>query len=433
MDIQFNYGKEGISLKLPDESIIYTSCYESENTDTREMMLHSISNPIGCQSLKLLLQKKKKGKIIIVVSDITRPIPYHSFLPELLTYILSQGIEKEEIILLIATGMHRASTLQEKIFMFGQYTVDNFQIIDHCAENFNDLITLPQKSWSGNEIKLNRHYVEAGFRILTGLVETHFMSGFSGGRKSICPGLVSLDTIQLFHGYNFLSHPNASNAILENNPCHMENTSVARACPADFSINIILDQKKKINSFFSGEQFDSHETAVNYVKEKSCKRVGDLADAVVTSCGGYPLDDTFYQCVKGLVNCLPALKENGEIIAFGGCAEGIGSQEYKQLMKKYSFRHNDFLNDIENGYFFIKDQWQLQMHIRVLKKIGQDNLHFYTAGIPQDELKLLSVNAHSVSGNMVTKSIQIQIDNLVSSGKRIAVFPEGPYCSPISK
>jgi nickel-dependent lactate racemase len=327
--------------------------------------------------------------------------------------------------------MHRASTLQEKIYMFGQSVVDNYTIIDHCAENTDELITLPGTSWSGNEIKLNRHYVEAGFRILTGLVETHFMSGFSGGRKSVCPGLASLDTIQLFHGYHFLNHPNASNTILEDNPCHLENTSVAKACPADFLINIVLDQKKKINRFFSGEQFDSHETAVDYVKEKSCKTVEEFADVVVTSCGGYPLDDTFYQCVKGFVNCLPALKENGEIIAFGGCSEGAGSREYEQLMKKYSFRQDDFLNDIKSGLFFVKDQWQLQMHTRVLKKVGQSNLHFYTAGIPQDELRLLSVNAHAVHENVLEQSIQMQIDSLVASGKKFAVFPEGPYCSPI--
>ena len=433
MNIHFTYGKEGLNLKLPDESIVYTSNYESADIDAGKMMLHSILNPVGSQSLSKLLQKRKKGKIVIVVSDITRPIPYHSFLPELLTYIIDQGIRKDEIILLVATGMHRASTLKEKVYMFGQYIVDNYLIIDHRAENIDELITLPGKSWSGNEIKLNRHYVEAGFRIITGLVETHFMSGFSGGRKSICPGLVSLDSIQLFHGYNFLNHPNASNAILEDNPCHQENTSVARACPADFSINIILDQNKKINCFFSGEQFDSHETAISYVKENSCKKVEVLADAVITSCGGYPLDDTFYQCVKGLVNCLPAIKENGEIIAFGGCSEGTGSIEYKQLMKKYSFRTEDFLNDIKNGLFFIKDQWQLQMHIRVLKKTGQNNLHFYTSGISHDELSSLSVNAHSFPENMIEKSIQMHIDSIVASGKKIAIFPEGPYCSPIEK
>jgi len=431
MDVRFNYGKDEITLQLPDESIVYASCFEPAESDARELMMLSITNPIGCQPLSEIIKQRRKGKIVIVISDITRPIPYHSFLPDLLEYLLKQGIKKDEILLLIATGMHRVSTLQEKIYMLGKKIVDNYQIIDHQAENNNEIINLHEKSWSGNTIKLNRHYVEAGFRILTGLVETHFMAGFSGGRKAVLPGLASLDTIQRFHGYGFLNDPNASNANLENNPCHLESVSVAKACPADFSINIVLDQKKKINRFFSGEPFNSYDEAVNYVRGKTCKTVDEPADAAITSCGGYPLDATFYQCVKGLVNCLPALKANGTIIAFGGCSEGIGSTEYEQLMKKYSSRPDDFLSDIKAGRFFIKDQWQYQMHIRVLKKTGVNNLHFYTDNISPSDLSLLSVNAHAIPESLLVKSIQKQIDSLVASGKTIAVFPEGPYCSSI--
>jgi nickel-dependent lactate racemase len=256
------------------------------------------------------------------------------------------------------------------------------------------------------------------------------MAGFSGGRKSICPGLASLHTVQMFHGYTFLSHPNASNAVLEDNPCHLENTSIARLCPADFSINIVLDQHKKLNTIISGEQFLSHEATIAYVRDKCCKVVDSPADLVITSGGGYPLDATFYQCVKGFVNCLPALKDKGEIIAFGSCTEGVGSHEYETLLKKYAFRQDDFLEDIKNEVFFIKDQWQFQMHLRVLKKIGQPNLHFYTSNLSQEELQLLSVDAHSVSRANLIDSMQSQIDKAIASGKQIAVLPEGPYCSP---
>jgi nickel-dependent lactate racemase len=143
------------------------------------------------------------------------------------------------------------------------------------------------------------------------------------------------------------------------------------------------------------------------------------------------LDETFYQCVKGFVNCLPAVKENGSIIAFGSCTEGIGSAEYESLMKTYSGRTDDFLKDIKEGRFFIKDQWQLQMQLRVLKKTGVNHLHFYTTAIPQKELELLSVHAHAVSKEDLAAAIQSQINEAVASGKTIAVLPEGPYCSPI--
>jgi len=274
-----------------------------------------------------------------------------------LEFLVQNGIKREEILIIIATGMHRPSTSDEKKKMFGEMIVKHYRIIDHNAENEVELIELKGKSWSGEKVRLNRYYVEAGFRILIGLVEPHFMAGFSGGRKAICPGLSSLDAIKKFHGYEFLNHPNASNAVLENNPCHNENSSVAWLCPSDFLINIVLDQRKKINAIISGDQFLSHQKAVEFVKEKSCVKVSEQADLAITSCGGYPLDNTFYQCVKGFVNGIPALKNDGELIAFGMCAEGIGSTEYEGIMKKHSHNYDQFIEDIKNNLFFIKDQW----------------------------------------------------------------------------
>jgi nickel-dependent lactate racemase len=432
MNIQFKYGKEELVLKVPADCQVYSSSYMQEDTVPEDMLLNSISDPAGCLSLRDELKKRRPGPVVIVVSDITRPIPYYTFLPTLLGYLIREGIRKNEILILVATGMHRASTPQEKVLMFGKDIVENYRIVDHDAENETDLAVLEGKTWSGASVKLNRHYIEAGFRIITGLVEPHFMAGFSGGRKAICPGLASLDTIRMFHGYQFLSDPNAANAVLTGNPCHLENTSVARLCPADFSVNIILDQSKKINKIISGEQFISHEKAIEYVRGRSCRTVPAPADLAITSGGGYPLDTTFYQCVKGMVNALPALKNNGKMIVFGSCTEGIGSPEYTQLVKKYSGRPDNFLHDISHGHFFIKDQWQFQMHIRVLEKIGLENLHFYTTGISIEELALLSVTPHAVSSETMAKSIQRQIDHAVASGKKIAVFPEGPYCSPVN-
>jgi nickel-dependent lactate racemase len=219
---------------------------------------------------------------------------------------------------------------------------------------------------------------------------------------------------------------------MEENPCNQENSSVARLCPPDYSVNVVLDQEKRINHIVSGELFASHFEAVKYVKEACCPVVAEEADLAVTSCGGYPLDATFYQCVKGFVNCLPAIKKQGEIIAFGSCMEGIGSPEFTGIMEKYSGNHRQFILDISRNSFFIKDQWQLQMLIRVLDKIGQDNLHFFTSNITNERLSLLSVHPHAVSVKELESSIQRQIDAAISSKKRVAVFPEGPYCSPYS-
>lgn len=394
------------------------------------MLLESIANPVGGNTLNELLLKKKAGKVVIVVSDITRPIPYSDFLPELILHIERSGIKKDEIIILIATGMHRASSHAEHLKMFGDFIVNNYHIIDHDCRVEEELQELEGMSWSGSKVILNKHYIEAGFRVVTGLVEPHFMAGFSGGRKAICPGLVSFDAVKKFHGYQFLSHPNAASTILNDNPCHMENTSIAQMCPPDFTINVVLDKNKKVNVIISGELFASHKKATDYVKEACCPPLLKPADIAITSSGGYPLDATFYQCVKGFVNCLPAVKENGEIIAFGSCLEGIGGLEYSELMKKYSNNYVQFIDDIKSGQIFIKDQWQLQMHIRAIDKIGTHNLHFYTSNISISDLSKLSVNPHSVLSENIEKSIQSHINKAIKKKKELAIFPEGPYCSP---
>ncbi len=431
MVISLQYGYDEISLQVPENSIVYQSNYENTQESPSAILLESVTNPVGGRPLDELLLKRKQGKVVIVVSDITRPIPYSEFLPQLLASIEATGIKKREIIILVATGMHRASTPEEHLKMFGEVIVGNYQIIDHNCNDEDTLEELEGESWSGSRVRLNKIYVHAGFRIVTGLVEPHFMAGFSGGRKAICPGLVSLDAVRKFHGYEFLSHPNASGGILNDNPCHMENTSIARLCPPDFAINIVLDNQKRVNTIISGELFESHGMAIEYVKKCCCPAVEKEADLVITTCGGYPLDATFYQCVKGFVNCLPAVKNMGEIISFGSCLEGIGSSEYAGLMKKYSGNHLRFIEDIKECQFFIKDQWEFQMHIRALEKVSEQNLHFYTSNIPQVELSMLSVKPHSLPIKLIEKSIQNIINQAAIEKRQIAIFPEGPYCLPI--
>ena len=155
------------------------------------------------------------------------------------------------------------------------------------------------------------------------------------------------------------------------------------------------------------------------------------ADLVLSSSGGYPLDTTFYQCVKGIVNTLPAVKKMGRIICFGSCAEGIGSKEYIETMNKYSGKSEEFITDISEREVFIKDQWQFQVHIRALRKLGEENIHFFTSNIDEDELGKLSVNPHYSPEKKIQQDIQLMIDKCIEENGLIAVLPEGPYCSPV--
>jgi len=432
MEVNLKYGRVNIPINVPDNSIVYKSIYPANTQSARALLQDALANPSQNYFLLEALSKRRDGKVLIVVSDFTRPIPYKHFLPLLLQGIENADVNREEILILVATGMHRASSLSEQIEMFGEEIVNNYNIVDHDAEDESNLAELDGLSWSGSRVSLNRHYLEAGFRIVTGLVEPHFMAGFSGGRKSVCPGIASLDAVRNFHGFAFLDHPNAKTACLKDNPLHEEALSVAHMVPADYAVHIILDQEKEVNQIICGDLFHAHEEAVEYVRACCCPVVKEEADFVLTSSGGYPLDATFYQCVKGVVNTLTAVKENGTIICLGACSEGIGSKEYTETMKKYSGRSEEFIRDISERQLFIKDQWQVQMHVRALRRLGEEHIHFFTSGIEQNELGSLSVNPHPLSEHEIQRKVQFLIDKCIADKGVIAVLPEGPYCSPIS-
>ena len=213
----------------------------------------------------------------------------------------------------------------------------------------DDLVELSGKTSSGNTVRLNRRFMQAGFRILTGLVEPHFMAGFSGGRKAVCPGLADLATLHSFHGYRFLA------------AYRWPATRISRETPApggfirgqpggiDFTLNVVLNRSRQVVRAFAGDLEAAHEAACQFVAAHACPPVRQEASVAITSSGGYPLNATFYQCVKGFVSCLPAVKTGGTIIAFGGCREGIGSEPYTQTMLAYAGRWAQFLREIADA------------------------------------------------------------------------------------
>jgi len=430
MNVQAPAGRDEIVLRIPDNAELYVSAYPVTTKPAVGLILEAIRTPIGTPPLLTALAARRPGDVVVVVSDFTRPIPYGDFLAPLLAEIASSGIPRSEILVLVATGMHRPSTVAERREMFGEEVVERYRIEDHRAEDNIGLAAVAGRSASGATIRLNRRFVEAGFRIVTGLVEPHFMAGFSGGRKAVCPGLSSLETVRNFHGAEFLADPKATNAILSGNPLHEESLSVARAAGVDFCLNVVLDKTRRLVRAYAGALEPAHEAACAFVRTCAVWPVRRPADIVLTGCGGYPLDATFYQCVKGFVSCLPAVREGGTIIAFGSCAEGVGSREYADLLKKYAGRFDDFLTDIKQPGVFTKDQWELQMQARALKKVGQEGLHFVSDGLSAEILAGLTVTGHPAERGKLGPAVQAVLDEILSGGGRLAVFPEGPYCVP---
>ena len=428
MQIRPLCGRQPLSLDVPDDAELFTSSFPEPAGPAADLVLDAVQHPVDGPDLRTALADRRPGDVVIAVSDITRPIPYVTFLPGLLAEIEAAGVARDELLILIATGMHRPSTADERLEMFGPDVAHGYRIVDHCADDASQLVELRGKSWSGNTVKLDRRFVEAGFRLISGLVEPHFMAGFSGGRKSVCPGLASLDTVRNFHGAEFLASPLARNANLEGNPLHEEALSVARLAGVDFALDVVLNNERAVVRAVAGHFEASHRGACAVAADCTCRAVTRPADVVVTSCGGHPLDATFYQCVKGMVGCLPAVRSGGRIIAFGGCAEGIGGPEYADLMKTYAGRWREFLEDIRRPGVFIRDQWELQMQCRALEKVGEHGLHFVTDGIEADALAQLSVHPHAARASEVGAEVQRLIDAAVADGRTLAVFPEGPYC-----
>ncbi len=430
MLLEIPYDKSSLAVDVPESAIVYRSSYPEPAASASAIVSGALKNPTGSPALQEALSGRREGKVVVVVSDITRPVPYRDFLPAFIGEIESAGIRPEEILILVATGMHRPGTPEERRYMFGGIA-ERYQIEDHDAQGA--LKEIEGLSFSGRRVSLNRSFVDAGFRIVTGLVEPHFMAGFSGGRKAVCPGLVSLETIEAFHGYDFLSSPGAANAVIEGNPCHEEALSVARLAGVDYSLNVVLDAGKRLVAAFAGGLEMAHEKACSFVRGHACPTVKYEADAVITGCGGYPLDATFYQCVKGIVGAIPAVKPGGKIIAAGCCREHMGSKEYRDIMFAHSHDCDGFIEHIRKSCRVEKDQWELQMQIRAIEKVGTGGLVFLSTGLDGEEVKHISAGSVNADLDSINNSLKEIVNKLVNDGKSIAVIPEGPYCTPLSR
>jgi nickel-dependent lactate racemase len=358
---------------------------------------HSLEDPIGTPPLAKIIEAKGKPardlSVCITTSDITRPVPYKGesgILDPLLGILHGCGVRKENVTLLVGTGTHRPSTAQEKVAMFGERVAAEFRIIDHACED-ESMLTCIGRTRSGTEIHINRHFIEADVKIATGLVESHFMAGVSAGRKAICPALVGRKTIERFHGAQFLSSPNATNLVLQGNPCHEESLEIARKSGVDFIVNTVLNRRLELIGVFSGDLEASHDEAVELVRRVVAIPVDREYDIVLTH-GGY-VGINHYQNAKAACNALPIVRENGFLI-LAACErdlDPIGPATYKTLLHLLKMQGPDgYLAALLNpAWKFTRDQWEPQMWGKVIEKIGEEGILYCTAFIPEEEQLLV--------------------------------------------
>jgi len=301
--------------------------------------------------------------------------------------------------------------------MCGEEIVEKYRIEDHHAtirEEHTYLGDSPRQV----PVWIDTRYLEAELKITTGLIESHFMAGFSGGRKAICPGICAAETIAEWHKPRFLEHENAKTGRLENNPVHEEGTWIAKKAGCDFIVNVVLNSEREIVGLVAGDMETAHQRGVEIARGMIIDTLPEPVDIVVTSGGGYPLDQTWYQTIKGIVTALDILKERGTIIIASSCAEGLGCTQFDEIVEKFP-TIDDFMAAILNDEFFVINQWQLEELGRVLRK---GRVVVVTDSLSPETLKRMYVE----SAPTVEQAVQDAIKRYGANAK-IAVLPDGPY------
>ena len=308
MLVTMRYGSSGRQVEFPEgnTTVLRMRTLPALQEPSRALKA-SLEAPIGCAPLAELARGKRTA--CVVISDITRPVPNELLLNGILGVLEGYGIARDDILILIATGVHRPNLGDELVRLVGAGIAGQYRIENHYATELDQHTDLGQTS-RGTRALIDRRYCEADLKITTALVEPHLMAGYSGGRKAICPGLASLETMKIMHGPGILEHPNASPGVLDGNPFHEEALEIARMAGVDFIVNMALDEARQPVGVFAGELDAAHRRACAIVSQQTRVEV-EPADIVVTSSAGAPLDATFYQAIKGPVGALSAVKPGG--------------------------------------------------------------------------------------------------------------------------
>jgi len=417
MRVRLEYGRTGLQVELPDERVVRTLVYKNAApiAEPAAALEQVLAKPVGTPPLAELAQGRKNA--CIAICDITRPVPNELMLRPVLRTLEQAGIAREKILILIATGLHRPNEGDELVEIVGRHIAENYRIENHHGQVLDEHTYLGE-SPRGVPMWIDSRYVEADLKITTGLIEPHLMAGFSGGRKLVCPGLAALETIKVWHGPQFLEHPNADCGILDGNPVHEENTWIARRAGCDFIVNVVIDSERRPLKFVAGDMEAAFHQGVEFVRGVVVDSVAEPVDIVVTSCAGYPLDTTFYQAVKGLTGALPVVKQGGTIIMAASLSEGIGSPQFQQLFHDNA-NLDVFVERILGKDYFVMDQWQLEELAKVRRKA---RVKLVSDGLPAATIDSLFVeSAPSVE--------QAVADSLAEYGPtaKIAVIPKGPY------
>lgn len=420
MRIRLDYGVDGLEAEIPDANLAQVLRLKSAAIleQPAQQVFRALQNPIGTRPLLELARGRKS--VCIVICDITRPVPNKILLPPILQTLTEAGIADDLITILIATGTHRPNLGDELDRLIGAEIASRYRIVNHDCKSVETHVSLGL-SPAGVPVSLDRTYVESDLRITVGLIEPHFMAGFSGGRKLIMPGVASFETISNWHCPRFLESPLSQSGVVAGNPVHAESLAIARMCPQDMILDVTLDESNQITGIFCGELEQAWLAGVAFASEHVRAHVDSLADIVVTSCAGSPLDATFYQAVKGMVGALPAVKQGGTVIIASECAEGLGSPDFAETLLNTEDLE-EFVRYISQPGVFVPEEWEVE---ELARAVRHASVTCVTSGIAAETLEKCFVSP----AESVESAIQHALKKHGADARIIAI-PRGPYVIP---
>jgi len=420
MRIRLAYGRKGLTIELPDRAAV--TVIEPEFVpgleDERTALRAALASPIGCPPLPELVHSS--DIVAVVFSDITRPMPNDRVLPVLLEELSRAGLPDDHVVLVNALATHRAQTEAELKTMLGEAVVNRYHIVQHNAWDEATLKPVGRNR-SGRIVRVNRAYLEASVRILTGFIEPHFFAGFSGGPKAVLPGIADADSILDNHGATMLANARATWTVTKGNPLWEEMLEIALLTKPSFLLNVILNQNRQITGVFAGDLLKAHEAGCEFARRQAVRLVPQPFDIVITSNSGYPLDLNLYQAVKGMSAAARIVKPGGVIIIAAECWDGIPNHgEFKRLLWEAS-SPEELLAQVMTPGFRCLDQWEAQVLAQIRHKAS---IYLYTDGLTEEEIHR--------SHLLPCRSVEKTVEELLQSNPKatIAILPDGPQTVP---
>ena len=416
MEISLAFGKTGLTVKLPGQFRyrVLEARAATPLADWQTALESALDRPTGTPPLADLARGKRSAAIS--VCDITRPAPNRLTLPPVLHRLEQAGIPRERITILIATGLHRGATAGEIREICGEEIASSYRVVNHDARDLSSHRYLGSTR-SGTPVYIDERFAGADLRITLGFIEPHLMLGYSGGRKLVAPGLAAQETIKVLHSPKFMRDARAVEGSIEDNPLHRELLEIARLARHDFILDVALARDRSIAAVFAGDPERAHRSGVEFVSGVLLETLEEPVDAAITSSAGYPLDLTYYQCIKGVTAAAHIVKPGGSILLAAACSEGAGAPEFTRMLDE-GISDAAFLERIQGAPVTV-DQWQLEKLAMVTTR---QRLLWYVPGLPAEH--------HAGLWGQSYATVESAVATLASAlppGATVAVIPEGPY------